>query len=173
VGILTAATLGRWTGQAVTGFSQLYRSNRTTLRRLLVMGIVIVAVPPLLRYWMERIHLERMPAFSVPIETSIALLAGAFFLAAFGAVMYVVLHFMRHLVEMERNVQIVRTQKRRAVDATEGSVIPMTDEKAWATEQIDMLTRQGILTETDKTEIEELAKEMGMEAAMRARVNKR
>lgn len=155
----------------MTWLSVLYRSHRKNLRRLLVIGIIIVAVPPVVRYWMERIPIER--SLSIPIETSIAIVAGALFLAAFGTVMYVVLHFMRHLVEMERNVQLVRTQKRRAVEATEGSFIPMTEDRAWATEQIEMLTRQGILTETDKTEIEALAKEMGMEAAMRARMNKR
>lgn len=162
---MTAETLGRWSGQV-------YRSKG--VRRLLVILILIVAVPPIFRYWMERIPLERLPSFSVPIETSIALIAGAIFLTAFGMVTYVVLYSLRQMTQIERQVQIVQAQKRKAAaEATEGSFTPMTDDKAWATEQMDLLTRQGILTQTDRTEIEELAKEMGMEAAMRAKVNKR
>jgi len=130
------------------------------LRFILIVIVIVMIVPPVTQYWLDNV---RMP--DVPMSAIFAMLVGSVFMFAFAAVIYVVLHFLRQIVLVERttigpDATAAGVPVRSRGKPTEGTFITANDNMLWAREQINELHEQGILTEMDTMEFDELVKEM-------------
>lgn len=162
---MSAESIGRIAGRMVTFGQKRWRNNRTLVLRLVAGILLVYALPPATQYWLSHV---RFP--DVPVSAIFAMLAAATMLLALAIVAYVGFHFLRQIPIAERTVVVNASNAARrsiAQPETAGSFVPVTDTGAWAQEQLLDLERKGILTKTDRTEVEELAEEMGMAAAQR------
>lgn len=153
---MNSRAFGLLVGTLVTSFIRVWRSNWIYTRRLLFAFIIILAVPPVEHYWLARVAIPQ-----VPVSSIIGMFAASLLLLSFASVVYVCLYFLRQALQVEKNVNLVRSRYRQPVAPTSGSFNVMPDNRAWAAEELERLKKSGILLDTDKTEIEDLARDMG------------
>jgi hypothetical protein len=138
---------------------------------LTVIGILLV--PPIERYWGPR--MTEFP--SIPISALALMFLGAMFMTAAAAFIYVCGLLIVQIVQMERAPRypgrapgLTPVSERAKVEAsTGGSFIPNDDETLFLREQFDILKKQGVLTDTDKMDLETMAKEIGLQTILKER----
>ncbi len=162
---MLAETVGRWTGKAWIATRKAIAG--AFVRRCLIVAAIVYALPPATQYW-----LSHVPVPEVPVSAIVAMFAAALMLLSFAAVVYVAFHFARAIGYAEQRVVMAPGAPARPpiigpVDRTpsDGSFTAPSDQSTWAKEQLEVLKRKGILTETDRMDIlniEQLAEEMGV-----------
>lgn len=146
--------LGQLVGYFVNAWAWLFRTQSTLLKRLVLIVIVVLAGPPVVQYWMSRVHMPAVPISAI-IETAIATL----FMVAFGGSMYVLIGFLNQLTVSQRiGSYAIPKGQLQAMKPTDGAFIPTDDEKLYDNEMLEKLKKAGIL---NKTDLEGFASEVG------------
>ncbi len=165
MGILNRwSALGKLFGYCTLSASKFVRARLRLVKYVVYGGAVIVGIPPLLQYWVSRIHVTEVP--KVPVSAIVALAVATAFMLAFGGTMYIVIQAL-----MGISSQVVARQASPGYyspgavkpKATGGSFIPPNDMDVAVREKLDELKKKGILLGTDMNmSLEDLAREIGM-----------
>lgn len=145
--------IGWWFGRLVASVQRSWTSG--FLKRVAFAVVAIVLVPQVADYWLKRVPLPAVPASAIA-----AMLAASLLFMAFGFAIHAIIIAIQSVQVVNRQQGYYRPNGPRSA-GSEGSFAPHTDEQAWTVEQLELLKAQGVINESDQTEIENLAREIG------------
>lgn len=149
-----------------------FYSNIRYVKYLVLAGVAVLAVPPIVQYWLSNV---RIP--DVPVSGIVAMFAGSLLFLSMSAFTAVLFYFLRQIADMDRPVVVStadgkvqhRPRKKTNGVGTGGSFSVASDETLWAQEQIQQLRDKGVLFETDGADIDAIAKDIGHEILLKQR----
>lgn len=166
---MNARDIGVMAGRLRNGVQRIIQSNWIFMRRVLLVIGIVLAIPPVERYWLER--MPRLP--DIPVSVIVFTAVATLFMATTAAVLYVggiLLINMIHNVPAAGIAPLAAPAiHHRRAPPTGGTFIPASDEELYLREQFEILKKQGILTDTDNMDLETMAKELGMAAILQAK----
>jgi hypothetical protein len=134
-----ARAAGLVSGLLYRGIASLGRAVGPYLRIALMVLAIVLSLPSIAEYWLRHVRLP-----DVPVSAIVLLLVASFFILSFAVLLYTASSVLLTIQSAETTNRTIQARKRRQFQATDGSFSAATDEKAWQSETIEDLRKQGI-----------------------------